>query len=80
MWFGESNPILKVYMKIDIAGDLDNGKFTTKYLLTFSDGDIPWKLKLPKCVALFIIKAEYIAAIEAGKEIVWLTQFFKSLD
>ena len=34
--FGASNPILKGYTNSDMEGDLDNIKFTTGYLFTFS--------------------------------------------
>ena len=35
--------------------------------------------KLQKCVALSTTKAEYIAASEAGKEMVWLKRFLQVL-
>ena len=55
-----------------MAGDLDNRKSTTGYLFTFSGGAISWKSKLQKCVALSTTEAEYIAASEAGKEMIWI--------
>ncbi|PHT51150.1 Retrovirus-related Pol polyprotein from transposon TNT 1-94 [Capsicum baccatum] len=70
--FGGTDPILKGYTDADVAGDLDNKKSTTGYLFAFSGGAISWQLKLQKCVTLSTTEAEYIAATEAGKEMVWL--------
>ena len=78
--FGASNPILKGYTDSDMAGDLDNSKSTTGYLFTFSGGVISWQSKLQKCVALSRTEVEYIAATEAGKEMIWLKRFLQELD
>ena len=77
--FGASNPILKGYTDSDMAGDLDNRKSSTGYLFTFSGGAISWQSKLQKCVALSTTEAEYIAATEAGKEMIWLKRFLQEL-
>lgn len=74
-----SDSILKGYIDADMAGDLDNRKSTTGYLFTFSRGDISWQSKLQKCVTLSTTEAEYIAATEAGKEMVWLKLFLQEL-
>ncbi|KAH0685102.1 hypothetical protein KY289_022854 [Solanum tuberosum] len=78
--FGASDTILKGYTDADMAGDLDNRKSTTGYLFTFSGGAISWQSKLQKCVALSTTEAEYIAATEAGKEMIWLKRFFQELE
>ncbi|XP_049381203.1 retrovirus-related Pol polyprotein from transposon TNT 1-94 [Solanum stenotomum] len=70
--FGASDPILKGYIDVDMPGDLDNRKSTTGYLFIFSGEAISWQSKLQKCVVLSTIKAEYIAATEADKELIWL--------
>ena len=62
-----------------MAGDLDGRKSTSGYLFTFVGGAISWQSKLQKCVALSTTEAECIAAMEAGKEIVWIKAFFKEL-
>ena len=77
--FKGSDPILKGYTDADMAGDLDNRKSTTGYLFTFSGGVISWQSKLQKCVALSTTEAEYIAATEVGKEMVWLKLFLQEL-
>nr|XP_033513218.1 uncharacterized protein LOC117277898 [Nicotiana tomentosiformis] len=50
--FGGSDPILKAYTDADMAGDIDNRKFTTGYLFTFSGGAISWQSRLQKYAAL----------------------------
>ncbi|WMV52279.1 hypothetical protein MTR67_045664 [Solanum verrucosum] len=61
------------------SGDLYNRKSTTGYLFTFSEGVISWQSKLQKCVALSTTEVEYIAATEAGNEMIWLKRFLPEL-
>ena len=51
-----------------MAGDPDCRKSTSGYLFTFARGAISWQSKLQKCVSLYTTEAKYIAATEAGKE------------
>jgi hypothetical protein len=44
-----------------MADDIDYRKFTSGYLMTFTDRAISWKSRLQKCVALSFIKAKYIS-------------------
>ena len=50
----------------------DSGRSTGGYLTTIGGGAIGWSSKLQSVVALSTTEAEYIAAVEAGKEIVWM--------
>ncbi|GKF33978.1 hypothetical protein Tco_0107178, partial [Tanacetum coccineum] len=36
--------------------------------------------RIQKCVAMSTTKAEYMAIVEAGKELVWLKNFLEELD
>ena len=58
---------------------LKGRKSTSGYLFTFVGGAISWQSKLQKCVALSTTEIEYIATTEAGKEILWIKDFFKEL-
>ncbi|CAL5346390.1 unnamed protein product [Camellia sinensis] len=62
-----------------MAGDLDGRKSTSGLLFTFAGGAVSWQSKLQKCVALSTTEAEYIAAAEAGKEMLWLKRFLQEL-
>ncbi|GAB2220383.1 hypothetical protein Drorol1_Dr00008032, partial [Drosera rotundifolia] len=77
--FGGAKPILEGYTDADMAGDLDGRKSTSGYLFTLAGGAISWQSKLPKCVALSTTEAEYIAATEAGKEMLWIKRFLQEL-
>uniref|UniRef100_A0A2N9IIJ6 Integrase catalytic domain-containing protein n=1 Tax=Fagus sylvatica TaxID=28930 RepID=A0A2N9IIJ6_FAGSY len=54
-------------------------KSTSGFLFTFVGGAVSWQSKLQKCVALSTTEAEYIAATEAGKEILWMKRFLQDL-
>ncbi|GJT46217.1 retrovirus-related pol polyprotein from transposon TNT 1-94 [Tanacetum coccineum] len=56
----------------DLAGNKDNMKSTFGYLMTFTGGAVSWQSRLQKYVALSTTEAEYVAAMEACKELLWL--------
>jgi hypothetical protein len=58
----------------DHGGDKSTGRSTGGYLIKFGTGAVSWSSKLQPVVALSTTEAEYIAAVEAGKEIVWMRQ------
>ena len=78
--FGDSKPILEGYVDVDWVGDLNGRKSTSGYLFTFVGGDVSWQSRLQNCVALSTTEAEYIAANEAGKEMLWLKRFLQELS
>ena len=77
--FGDSKQTLEGFSDADMAGDLDGRKSTSAYLFTFAGGAVSWQSKLQKCVALSTTEAEYIAATEAAKEMLWLKRFVSDL-
>ena len=38
-----------------------------------------WMFRLQKCVSLSSTEAEYVAIAEAGKEMIWLTNYLEEL-
>ena len=58
----------------DHGGDKTTGRSTGGYLIKFESGAVSWSSKLQPLVALSTTEAEYIAAVEAGKEIIWMRQ------
>ena len=76
---GSSKPILEGFTDIDMGDDLDGRKSTSGYLFTFAEGAVSWQSKLQKCVSLSTTEAEYIAATEACKELLWLKWFLQEL-
>uniref|UniRef100_A0A803MQV9 Retrovirus-related Pol polyprotein from transposon TNT 1-94 n=1 Tax=Chenopodium quinoa TaxID=63459 RepID=A0A803MQV9_CHEQI len=59
-------PILEGYTDADMTGDLDNRKSTSGYVMT---GDLDNRKST----------SEYIAAVEVGKEMLWLKRFLREL-
>ncbi|KAJ9560716.1 hypothetical protein OSB04_005876 [Centaurea solstitialis] len=77
--FGNGEPMLVGYTDSDMAGNKDNMKSTSGYLMTFAGGAMSWQSRLQKCVALSTTEAEYMAATEACKELLWLKRFMQEL-
>ena len=73
--FGKGEPILDGFTDSDMAGDVDNRKSTSGYLITFRRGAVAWQSRLQKCVALSTTEAEFIAITKACKELLWLKKF-----
>ncbi|KAH9293321.1 hypothetical protein KI387_041476, partial [Taxus chinensis] len=63
----------------DMAGDVDNRRSTTGYIYTVGGTTVSWISRLQKLVALSTTEAEYVAATEASKEMIWLQQFLEEL-
>ncbi|GJV80957.1 retrovirus-related pol polyprotein from transposon TNT 1-94 [Tanacetum coccineum] len=77
--FGESDLIVKGYVDSDYAGDLDGSKSTTRYVFTLCSGTVSWVSKLQSVVAMSTTEAEYVAAVQASKEAVWLKMLLEDL-
>ncbi|CAL1397307.1 unnamed protein product [Linum trigynum] len=77
--FGDGEPVLVGYTNANMAGDVDSRRSTSGYLITLSGGAISWQSRLQKCVALSTTEAEYIAATEACKEMIWMKKFLNEL-
>jgi hypothetical protein len=77
--FSNGKQVLDGCKDADTAGDIDSRKSTLGYLITYSDVAVSWQSKLQKCVALSTTNAEYIAIIEATKELLWMKKFLKEL-
>ena len=69
----------QAYSDADHAGNVDNRKSTSGYLIKIGSVAISWSSKLQPVVALSTMEAEYIAAVHAGKEVIWFQQFLTEL-
>jgi hypothetical protein len=67
------------YSDADHGGDKSTGKSTGAYVVKMGTGAISWQSKLQKIVTLSTTEAEYIAAVSAGQEILWLRNLFEEL-
>ena len=70
--FGNNEIMLEGFADADMAGDVNTRKSTTGYVYTFAGAAVSWVSKLQKVVALSTTEAEYIAATEACKEMLWM--------
>ena len=76
--FGSGKLVLVGYTYSDMARDVDNRMSTSGYLMTFLGSVVSWQSRLQKCVALSTTEAEYIAATEACKELLWMNISYMS--
>lgn len=70
---------LNGYSDSDYAGNLDTRRSTTGYAFFIDKGIISWCSQGQKCVTLSTTEAEYVAAAEATKELVWLSRILNEL-
>lgn len=55
----------------------DTGRSTGAYVVKVGSGAVSWSSKLQSVVALSTTEAEYIAAVEADKEVKWMRSLLK---
>ena len=60
------------FVDADWDGDLDNRRSTSGYVFNLFGGQISWMSKIQVVVALSTTEVEYMPAIHASKEAVWL--------
>ena len=66
------NELFTSYTDADHTGCPDTGRSTSGYVIKMGSGAISWSSRLQTIVALSTTKAEFVAAISAGQEILWL--------
>ena len=64
---------LKGFCHSDMVGDVDTCKSTSGYVYALVGGAITWFSRLQRIVALYVTEAEYISAVDASEEAIWLT-------
>ncbi|KAE8703180.1 BTB/POZ domain-containing protein [Hibiscus syriacus] len=77
--YGGSNLLINGYVDSDYARDLDKSKSTTGYVFKITGGAVSWVLKLQSIVATSTTEAEYVAATQASKEVIWLKILLEEL-
>jgi hypothetical protein len=63
----------------DHAGNPDKGRSTSGYVVKMGTGAVSWSSKLQSIVALSTTEAEFVAAVSAGQEAIWMRQFLGEL-
>jgi hypothetical protein len=67
------------YSDADHGGDVSSGKSTGAYVVKMGTGAISWQSKLQPIVTLSTTEAEYISAVSAGTEVLWLRNLLQEL-
>ena len=62
-----------------MVGDKDNRRSTTGYVFVVGGTMVSWISKLKKVVSLSTMEVEYVASIDASKEMIWLHRFMEEL-
>ena len=68
------------YTDSDFQSDPDSRKSTLGSVFTLNGGAIVWRSVKQSCVSDSTMEAEYVAASEAVKEVVWLRNFLRDLE
>jgi hypothetical protein len=71
--------LFTVYSNADHSGNPENGRSTSAYAVKMGTGAVSWMSRLQSIVALLTTEAEFISAISAGQEIVWMRSFLGEL-
>ena len=79
IWVGGQKKQLKCYVDADFAGDIDNSRSTSGCIVFLNDGPVAWSSKKQPVVALSTTEAEYIAACQGGKTVIWLGYLMEDL-
>ena len=67
------------YTDADWANDMSNRRSVSGYVFLYAGGSISWMSKQQSTTATSSTHAEYIAAAEAAKELVWLRRLLSEL-
>jgi hypothetical protein len=74
-----SSQLFTTYSDADHGGNPDNGRSTSAYVVKTGTGAVSWMSRLQSIVALLTTEAEFISAVSAGQEIVWMRSFLGEL-
>jgi hypothetical protein len=74
-----SSQLFTTYSDADHGGNPDNGRSTSAYVVKMGTGAVSWMSRLQSIVALSTTEAEFISAVSAGQEIVWMRSFLGKL-
>ncbi|KAL5758288.1 hypothetical protein ACOSP7_020899 [Xanthoceras sorbifolium] len=77
--FKGGDTTLTGYVDADLARNVDIRKNTTGYVYTLGGTAVSWVSQLQKIVALSTTEAEYVAVMEASKEMIWLQSLLEEL-
>lgn len=71
---------LIAYSDADWAGDQDDRKSTSAYVMMYGNGPITWGSRKQEANALSTLESEYLAAASAVQELKWLRRLLASIE
>jgi hypothetical protein len=74
-----SPSLFTTYSDADYAGCKDSGRSTGSFVVKMGTGAVSWMSKLQPVATLSTTEAEYIAAVSAGTEILWMRKLLTEL-
>ena len=78
--YGSKDLILVGYKDSDFQTDRDSRKSTSGLVFTLNGVAVVWRSIKQGCIVDSTMEAEYVAACEAAKEVVWLRKFLTDLE
>ena len=79
MFGGEPELVVKGYTEASFQTDKDDSRSQSGFVFCLNGGAVSWKSSKQETVADSTTEAEYIAASEARKEVVWIRNFVSEL-
>jgi hypothetical protein len=75
----KSLQLFTTYSDANHCSNPDNGHSTSAYVVKMSTSTLYWMSRLQSIVALLTTEAEFISAVSAGQEIIWMCLFLGKL-
>ena len=75
----DARNIFSAYTDSAHGDSIDTGRSTSGYLLTIGGGAVSWSSRLQSLVAQSTTEAEYIAAVDAGREAIWMRNLLSEI-
>lgn len=77
---GQSELVVEGYTDASFQTDRDDYRSQSGYVFRLNGGAVSWKSSKQSTVADSTTESEYLAAVEAAKEAVWIKKFLTELD
>ena len=77
--FRLGKPLLEAFTDSNMSIDVDTSQSTSRYVMTYAEGAVLWQSRLQKSVALSTTKVEYMATVEADKEVILMKDLIGEL-
>lgn len=70
---------MRAFCDADWAGDHNDRKSTSGYVIRLGESLCAWSSRKQNCVSLSTAEAEYVALVDCAKECIWMKRFLEEL-